>query len=754
MKGTSSSTLSGHEQGVSSPSIGARLLASLSGRIPAVPVSFSYKVGLFIVAVMMLLLPVIYLVLIAGLIAGFFFYAATGSKLLDDPNIKGPAGMALFLGPLMGLLLMIIFMIKPLFAKRPRRFFPLTVSRQEQPLLYAYVDALCDVVGAPRPMRIDVNTDINASAGMEAGVTGLISRKLVLTIGLPLVAGLDLKDLSGVLAHELGHFGQGAAMRLSFVIRKINLWLARMVYERDAWDLQLQRAWRSKAGGIAWLMIGIALLFIWCGRRVLWLLMVAGAAVSAFMLRQMEFNADRYEVAVAGTESFCRATEKLPLLLVAMGAVMNELERMWHENRLADDLPAMVCLRETQMPEAIRKKVVEQNREQKKSKWYDSHPSASQRVGAAKKVNSPGMIKVSGPATLLFKDFKDLSKRATVAFYTARLGGAVRPKNLVAVESVEEQRKERDEKFDAARRFFQGLVHPFRPVFLPRSFAAPRDANQAAEIVLDSRTKLIESTPAAISLARQFIEADTQLMQVLAVRALRDAGEKADPKQFAYATATDVELAAVTKGAQQRKEQAWAAVNKVIAHGINRLAMALWLEEHRRVSSAPISEEEQDNADGGEYQLSQRRSGGGDDRLRDAFAALSRCAGSVESLRYRHIALSALVSRLRQENNPRPLIEAIIAAGKSEKSALDDIRTKLHTAPYPYEHPEKKATMQQVLAPFAANPQQTHMAAKQCLDLIYPLYVRILGDLCRRAEAVESEVLGLEPLPEPDSDSK
>ncbi len=34
---------------------------------------------------------------------------------------------------------------------------------------------------------------------------------LVLTIGLPLVAGLSAKEFAGILAHEFGHFTQGLA---------------------------------------------------------------------------------------------------------------------------------------------------------------------------------------------------------------------------------------------------------------------------------------------------------------------------------------------------------------------------------------------------------------------------------------------------------------------------------------------------------------------------------------------------------------
>ena len=67
----------------------------------------------------------------------------------------------------------------------------------------------------------------------------------MLTIGLPLVAGLSAREFGGVLAHEFGHFAQGGGMRLTAVVRGVNAWFGRVVYERDEWDETLER-WSSR----------------------------------------------------------------------------------------------------------------------------------------------------------------------------------------------------------------------------------------------------------------------------------------------------------------------------------------------------------------------------------------------------------------------------------------------------------------------------------------------------------------------------
>src|SRR5688572_5623040 len=49
-----------------------RILAALNGQIEPLPVGFFYRIGLFLVAVVMVILPVIYLAMIAG--AGYLVY--------------------------------------------------------------------------------------------------------------------------------------------------------------------------------------------------------------------------------------------------------------------------------------------------------------------------------------------------------------------------------------------------------------------------------------------------------------------------------------------------------------------------------------------------------------------------------------------------------------------------------------------------------------------------------------------------------
>jgi Zn-dependent protease with chaperone function len=728
------------------PSVGTRLLASLSGTIPPVPVSDGYRLAMLVVAVVMLLLPLIYAGMIGAIGYGLIRYAGAGTHLLEGKG-AGPAGFILYLVPFVAGWVLVLFMIKPLFVRQGRRFHPLTLTRQEQPLVYAYVEHLCDLVGAPRPVRIDVNTNVNASASFESSFGALASRKLVLTVGLPLVAALDLRQFSGVLAHEFGHFAQGTAMRLSFIVRTINFWFARLVYERDDWDRRLEMTWRRGGNLIIKPVVGIALLFIWITRKMLWLLMMGGHRVSSFMLREMEFDADRYEIRVAGMDCFSKTSERLATLSVATRAAYGDLDLAWRESRLCDDLPALICLRESQLPDDVRKSIKEHvNRI--KTNWWDTHPCPTERLARAQKEAGAGVINVDGPATLLFKHFQDLSRRATVAFYHSQLGPVVRRENLVSTDSLEADRNVRVKGQDAGLRFFQGLVHPVRPVFFSRESKPPRDEDSAAEIILKQRSKLMEFAERARSAAKVFLSADEQLISIAQVRALQDCGEKADLMLMKAALAGEVDLISSSRVARQHLEKSRKVLEDLLAGNMRRLEVALWLESRGRPAPAKIPEKD----DYGEYDLSDAPKAGSNDRLVDALRTLENGALTLEKVRQNFFLLSTLLGRLRKDNNPQPFVKAVIGAGQKLKDAMDELHFTLQVAPYPYEFAQKDATMAFVLVPGSKHIGETHAAAQQCLDSVYTLYMRILGDLAQRAEEVE-RVLGLEPLPEVKNES-
>ena len=128
---------------------------------------------------------------------------------------------------------------------------------------------------------------------------------------------LDLDDVlkeQDTIAHEFGHFTQGFGMRLSYVIGAVNNWFARVVYERDAWDLWLASLSEDSEDWRIMLVAGTARIAVGFSRLLLKLLMYLGHGVSCFLQRQKEYDADSYEINLAGSETFEITMRKIAVL--------------------------------------------------------------------------------------------------------------------------------------------------------------------------------------------------------------------------------------------------------------------------------------------------------------------------------------------------------------------------------------------------------------------------------------------------------
>jgi Zn-dependent protease with chaperone function len=400
-----------------------------------------YRVGILLVTVAMLLLPVCYLALIA-VVAFLLYYHAT-EHLRWFSQIRSVWVLIFgYAGPLIAGAILLFFMIKPLFARHSRSARLRSLEFGQEPLLFALVTRVARAVGAPEPRRIDVDCQVNASAGFGDGFSGFFGRNLVLTIGLPLVAGLTVQQLAGVIAHELGHFTQGTGMRLSYVIRSINHWFVRVVYERDDWDDALV-GWSQESDRLVVIFL-LARLGVWLTRRVLWLLMMLGHGISCFLLRQMEYDADRYEIRLAGSEAFAETSRTLMVLDLTSQVTMMQLFQGWQHGRLPDDLCPLVEHVAGQFTRKQRRKL-EKELAKVKTGLFDTHPSLSDRLANARREDAPGIFHLDWPASRLFGDFPKLTRAVTLDFYRAVFGKRVRRQDLIPAAAFLPQEPEPEE---------------------------------------------------------------------------------------------------------------------------------------------------------------------------------------------------------------------------------------------------------------------------------------------------------------------
>jgi len=400
------------------------LLAAFREPFPRESPRLVYRFGILLAALTMIVLPLIYLSLIASVAFGVYYHAVNHTALLEMGHGRARIFVVLiYAAPLIAGPIAVFFMLKPLLAQPAHHERCRSLRRESEPLLFAFIDRICEEVRAPRPKRIDVDCSINASAGFRRGILSMLGNDVVLTIGLPLAAGLSLREFGGVMAHELGHFAQGAGMRLTYLVRVIVHWFIRVVYQRDQWDEWLEQTAQELDIRIGWIFL-VAQLFVMIGRGILWVLLHVGLAISGIVLRQMEYDADRYEVSFAGSDAFASTVRKLHLLTGASQAAQMQLSASLDHRKLADNLPGLIVYHARRMS-AEAKPFIEKLIEEGSTGWFDSHPSDKDRLAAAEQLAKPGVFRSDRPAADLFTDFSAQAAAATWDLYLGYFGPKV-----------------------------------------------------------------------------------------------------------------------------------------------------------------------------------------------------------------------------------------------------------------------------------------------------------------------------------------
>lgn len=103
-----------------------------------------------------------------------------------------------------------------------------TVSEEQEPVLWRTVRDIAAQVGTRAPDEIVLIADVNAGVTEDARLLGLRSGTRSLYIGLPLMTGMDEMRLRAVLAHEMGHYAN-LDTRLTPLIRRGRVQLLRTV---------------------------------------------------------------------------------------------------------------------------------------------------------------------------------------------------------------------------------------------------------------------------------------------------------------------------------------------------------------------------------------------------------------------------------------------------------------------------------------------------------------------------------------------
>lgn len=715
----------------------AAVMGSFRGTFPQVPVAPTYKLGIVLTAMFMVLLPIVYLGIIALVGYGVYWHLAHNHVMFHGVRGRGAILVfAAYLAPAVVGAIMVVFMIKPFFARATDEGRKRSLTPEAEPLLFEFVYHICSLVGAARPRRIDVTCDINASAGFRTGFLSMFSNDMVLTIGLPLAAGMSLKQLAGVIAHEFGHFSQGFGMRLTYVIRHINMWFMRVVYQRDEWDAWLEETSQSVDLRIGWILY-LARAGVWLSRKILWLLMFAGNAVTGFMSRQMEFDADRYEARLAGSDTFATTCRQLTLLNFGWRGAQADLGSYFREGRLADNLPKLLMANMKVMPKEVHK-AVDDYIADSKTGMFDSHPADKDRIASAAAEQAPGVFFSNLPATVLFSNFDGTARGVTEDYYREIFGPQFHPNRMHDTVALLARTEGEQSKLEARERFFAGAYTALRALRLPSFYdGANRPPNEWKAELLAARAKMEELAPACRVAIEQLDEADTKFVHASQARVVYTCGLRMQIDELRKEFGSD-------SLALQGRQHAQVAIGRLsnqlepfeVAAG-ERLRAALFLLERPAVTS---------RIENGPAMLQEGRS------LAWLANQIANLHNSLLELRNTNAEQSALLQHIEGNERHDALINDIIGHTNRIHAQLTDFKNQFSGFDYPFDHAEGKMTVGHFLIPMVPPRDAVGSVYDAAGDLgqkLMELNGKIISRLCTLAEAVE-KVLGLQPLPQPE----
>jgi Zn-dependent protease with chaperone function len=707
----------------------AEILAAFEGPIRPVRVSMLYRLGLLLVAVAMVVLPLLYIGVIGVVVYLLKLHIESAGAWLS--SVSGQLWLLAFVAPIMIGGIGILFMIKPLFARQPAVAKPIDLDPCDESALFDFVREICGIVGAPVPSEIHVDCAVNASAALRRGFRSFLGGDLVLTIGLPLAAGLNLRQFAAVLAHEFGHFSQGTAMRLTYVIRVVNRWFARVVYERDAWDVKLEQ-WSHKTDiRIATLLL-LSRVFVWLTRRILWVLMMAGHIISCLMMRQMEYDADRYEARVSGSDCFASTTLRFQQLNLAARKAFQLIGQSFNEGQLAEDLPRLIEHQADQIPTEVLTKIHEHVR-LNRTGALDTHPADGDRIESARREAAAGVFRLERPATVVFGDFDRLSRRVTMEYYRQVLQDRAEHVSIVSNATLLEGSARIEVTRESLERFFLVPVLALRSLGMPAVIEPVNTWKSAYDGLTRSRKLMIGSQQESREAVDRLGTAEQHRRQANLAKAMLCSRLKINVEEFNLTQPTADAAEALLSTAEEEMLQPQERVEEYVKAARCRLVSSLQLMRH------PSVVERVENVDRLAAETAVQLT---------ALASLEVVFDAFQALRDSVIEQSRLFEHLEDWETNAALRGRILGLTVEMRGHLLTFRKSL-THAYPFDHGQGSLTIHAYLLPDEiVDPEMVVPHCEQMRNLVErfdELYVRLCGTLTLAAEKIEG-ALGLKPI--------
>ncbi|WP_319458464.1 M48 family metallopeptidase [Micromonospora sp. RTP1Z1] len=336
-------------------------------------------------AVLSIVLLIGFYVLALGLVATLGMLGFGRGSYLDIGGTT--AARALILGSAFMLLFTLVYILGWVLLVRPSPPAGVRLTPEQAPELWRIVRDLAARVAAREPDEVRLVAGASAAVTDDARLLGLIPGRRRVILGLPLLQAYTVDQLQAVLAHEMGHFSRRhtTTMLLAHGGRTMVVETARHI------NLFLLRG----------LLTGYARLHVAVEQAVSW---------------QMEYQADRYAVAVAGRDTMVSALREIRVVATGWDEYLeHHVNPAYDRGHLPEDLFGGFAAYLAECREEIRERSVEVATTE--SAWWESHPPIGERIAALRFVPDVPVILDGRPATVLLPDLDATSGELQAALF-------------------------------------------------------------------------------------------------------------------------------------------------------------------------------------------------------------------------------------------------------------------------------------------------------------------------------------------------
>lgn len=236
-------------------------------------------------------------ILLFFVVVGLVFLALWGMS--ETGHIYGRA-VILLIGAIVVAGICVKVVLQPLFRIfKPRKNTGEEIKREDYPELFDLIDEVVDKVDCLEPKHVFLSDECNAYVNYPSMLGYLFHGKQNLTIGIPLLYGMNKTEFKSILSHEFGHFTQ-KTVSVNRIANLSEYICAAIAQIKEHMENAKSDSYEAKARFFA--------------RKVTEIMLEQYnkvAPINGKLSRAQEYDADKFSYEVVGTEGSLSALTKL-----------------------------------------------------------------------------------------------------------------------------------------------------------------------------------------------------------------------------------------------------------------------------------------------------------------------------------------------------------------------------------------------------------------------------------------------------------